>query len=242
MTTFLDDYFRSDADGVRVSPEQGSRFAKEIAGDFNPIHDADSSRFCVPGDLLFALVLRFYGISRWMRLRFEAMVGAEDQLLFPEAPEDAITVATGSGGTAVAVARAGEICHDPQLVEALIRRYAGFSGRNFPEFLLPLMRHHGVMFNPDRPLVIYDGMEFEFDLLDPAGLDVILDDAALEVKGRRAEERLSFRMVRGDEQIGSGTKSVVLAGLKPYDAERMEAFVEDYVTRRQRYEEAMAGR
>ena len=60
--TFLSDFFLLDSAGCyEVSAEQGSRFAKEVAGDFNPIHDHDSKRFCVPGDLLFAIALSDFG-------------------------------------------------------------------------------------------------------------------------------------------------------------------------------------
>ena len=43
---------------VSVTREQASRFAKSIADDCNPLHDIDAKRFCVPGDLLFSMVLK----------------------------------------------------------------------------------------------------------------------------------------------------------------------------------------
>ncbi|MCV6022657.1 DUF3581 domain-containing protein, partial [Escherichia coli] len=49
-------------------------FAKRVAGDYNPIHDEDNKRFCVPGDLLFAVLLSKEGISQKMRFRFSGMV------------------------------------------------------------------------------------------------------------------------------------------------------------------------
>ena len=61
------DRFHSVQDGhVVISALQASQFAKEIAGDFNPIHDPDARRFCVPGDLLFAIVLARFGLSENM--------------------------------------------------------------------------------------------------------------------------------------------------------------------------------
>jgi hypothetical protein len=74
--SFLRAFHNVQGRHVLISPDQGSRFAKDIAGDFNPIHDADSRRFCVPGDLLFALVLARYGVSACMHCRFVGMVGA----------------------------------------------------------------------------------------------------------------------------------------------------------------------
>jgi len=60
---FLQKYYSGDDEKIHFSRQQASRFAKEVAGDFNPIHDQEAKRFCVPGDLLFALVLSKYGLS-----------------------------------------------------------------------------------------------------------------------------------------------------------------------------------
>ena len=67
---------------IIISAEQGSSFAKAVSNDFNPIHDADSKRFCVPGDLLFALVLQRYGLSQEMSFNFSGMVSADTDLCF----------------------------------------------------------------------------------------------------------------------------------------------------------------
>ena len=73
---FLDSFYtRSGAHQYTVSAEQGSTFAKNIAGDFNPIHDAESKRFCVPGDLLFALALQEYGLHQRMDFQFLDLLG-----------------------------------------------------------------------------------------------------------------------------------------------------------------------
>ena len=53
----LSDYYAIDAAGLRISADQASNFAKAIAGDFNPLHDPDNRRFCIPGDLLFTVLL-----------------------------------------------------------------------------------------------------------------------------------------------------------------------------------------
>jgi len=83
---FLEQFHSSNNNIVSISAEQGSSFAKDISNDFNPIHDPDSKRFCVPGDLLFALVLGRYGISEKMSFNFAGMVSAETELLFPKLP------------------------------------------------------------------------------------------------------------------------------------------------------------
>ena len=59
---FLQNYYSEENKKIHFSRQQASRFAKEIAGDFNPIHDPEAKRFCVPGDLLFALVMIVFTI------------------------------------------------------------------------------------------------------------------------------------------------------------------------------------
>ena len=60
---FLDKYYSEVGTKVQFTRQQGSGFAKEIADDFNPLHDPDAKLFCVPGDLLFAIALAKYGLS-----------------------------------------------------------------------------------------------------------------------------------------------------------------------------------
>ncbi|MGM8892055.1 DUF3581 family protein, partial [Psychrobacter sp. 1Y1] len=72
---FLSSYFKKENQSVSITPQQASDFAKIVAQDFNPIHDVAAKRFCVPGDLLFALVLNEYGLSQKMTFNFAGMVG-----------------------------------------------------------------------------------------------------------------------------------------------------------------------
>lgn len=81
---FLDDFHTLTDGRIRISAQQASQFAKRIAGDYNPIHNPDARRFCVPGDLLFALVLARFGLSQRMSFRFLSMVGDGTPLCFSE--------------------------------------------------------------------------------------------------------------------------------------------------------------
>ena len=74
-TMFLTPYFSTEDNQFQFTREQASHFAKKVAADFNPIHDEDNKRFCVPGDLLFAVLLQKEGISQKMRFDFSGMVG-----------------------------------------------------------------------------------------------------------------------------------------------------------------------
>ena len=236
---FLDP-FHSVIDGsIRIAADQASRFAKDVAGDYNPIHDADSRRFCVPGDLLCALVLSRYGLSAHMTFTFRGMVGDRVPLRFPEANDaPAFDVTDESGRVYLHVERDGPCTTDLECIEAFTRRYVAFSGQNFPHVLRPLMARHGVMFNPDRPLVIYDSMEFRLDTVEITEPDLQLTDATLEVTGRRGDRGdvlLHFGVTDAGATIGGGAKNLVISGLRAYDEARLDAFIEDFTRRKAAY-------
>lgn len=224
---FLDPFHAAEDGRLRISAAQGSAFAKQIAGDFNPIHDATHPRFCVPGDLLFALVLAHCGLSRRMTFRFTGMVAADTALTVIERDAD-ILVETADGKPCLEVERSGQLTRDEALIESLVRRYVAFSGQNFPHILVPLMEQQGVMINPERPLVIYDRMAFELDRLDNPDVDVALESTELEVKGKRGEARLGFRLTAAGKPVGQGAKTLILSGLRAYEAAALRGLVERY--------------
>ena len=232
---FLDEFHTSADGAIRVTAQQASRFAKEIAGDYNPIHDPDAKRFCVPGDLLFALVLTTYGLSERMVFSFRGMVGEGVALQLPRNPGDAFDITDDTGKLYLHVERSGKITSDDAVIEAFIRRYVAFSGQNFPHFLQPLMATKNVMFNPDRPLVIYDSMDFELRRLNALEQEMVLSDAVLDVNGKRGDAQLSFTLTSGGEDIGIGSKKLVISGLREYDEARMQDVVEEFYRRKESY-------
>ena len=231
---FLDSFHADEAGAIRISAAQGSAFAKDVAGDFNPIHDADNPRFCVPGDLLFALVMAQNGVASRMELRFTGMVGADVPVAFI-ARDDGVTVIDAVGKSCLEVASSGPVSRDRSLVESLVRSYVAFSGQNFPHILVPLMETQAVMINPDRPLVIYERMSFELDRLDREQLDVTLVDSQLNVTGRRGEARLEFQLSANAEPVGRGAKTLLLSGLRAHNTAALQGLVERYEQRKAEY-------
>lgn len=242
--SFLEDFYRHRDGQLVVTPEQGSNFAKTLAGDFNPIHDADNRRFCVPGDLLFALVLDTYGASSNMHFRFTGMVGGNVPLVFPEAPGDAFAITDDNGKSVIEVERSGAVIDEPNVIESLIRSYVSFSGQNFPHVLVPLMEEHGVMVNPKRPLVMYERMGFRLPepLAASAGIPTPrLKDALMTVNGKRGEIRLDYELVIDQSVVADGSKHLVLSGLRPFDARDVEQLVADYESWKAAYFNQPAG-
>lgn len=229
----LESYYTQHDNIMCISAEQASDFAKQQCHDFNPLHDPDNKRFCVPGDLLFALALSEYGISESMSFTFTNMVGADMGIVFPEAAGEHIIITNEQGKSLLEIKKQGNTSHDPALIASLIKNYVVFSGQNFPTLLMPLMKKHNVMFNPARPLVMYNSMSFEFESLSLDNqLHVELSDSYFEVAPKRADNFLNFDIFDGQKVIGKGIKKLIVAGLKPYDHELISAFSLAYESRR----------
>ena len=228
---FLDNFYNQNQTDITISAEQGSNFAKSISNDFNPIHDPDSKRFCVPGDLLFALVLQRYGLSQDMSFSFAGMVGSDTGLLFPASPGAEFEIVDGRDKSYLQVSRSGDIVNNEQIIEQLVKNYVVFSGQNFPHLLVPLMAEHQVMINPQRPLVIYESMSLHFDTLDLTLPAVELAGTSLEVKGKRGDAEFQFRLVDEGKTVGTGVKKLILSGLREYQQAAIDDMVADYSAR-----------
>lgn len=231
----LSDYYAIDTVGLRISADQASNFAKAVAGDFNPLHDPDNRRFCVPGDLLFTALLQHYGINQHMHFRFSGMVGADVTLQLEEDPGDAYELRDAGGKTYLHVDRSGEVTRDSQLIERLARSYVAFSGQNFPDILVPLLQDQGVMINIERPMVIYESMEFKLERVDIPNVKLRLADSRMEVDGKRGDVRLAFEFLCGEMVVGTGCKRLLLSGLRPYEQDGMDRLVNAYRARRDNY-------
>lgn len=230
----LQDYYSSAGDRVSFSRQQASDFAKNVAGDFNPIHNPDAKRFCVPGDLLFAVALHRYGLSQKMRFTFNGMV-TDEAVIFPESGDARITLCDESGKEYLTLERDGQTTHDAALIDGLTRNYVAFSGQTFPHILVPLMEKNGVMINPERPLVIYESMVIDMDRLDASAPTLELANSRLDVDGKRGNATLEFNLISGGQVIGRGAKSMVLSGLREFDAAQIEALVNEYASWKREY-------
>lgn len=228
----LENFFSETSSKIHFSRKQASDFAKTIAGDFNPIHDEDAKRFCVPGDLLFALLLNKYGISQKMRFTFSGMVSDEVTLHFNNTANDKITIVDDNNKEYLSITRSGATTKDAALIHNLTCRYVEFSGQTFPHILVPLMAKHHVMINPERPLVIYESMVIDIDDLNIEQPQLELSDSTLEVDGKRGNVCLKFNLLSKGNIIGKGEKSMVLSGLREYDESKIQQLIEVYDARK----------
>lgn len=237
---FLDRFYHQNSTDLCISAEQGSRFAKEISNDFNPIHDADSKRFCVPGDLLFAIALQRYGLSQEMHFMFSGMVSADTALVFPEAPGDQFEIVDNRGKCYLQVERSSEAVFEQAMIEQLVRSYVLFSGQNFPYILVPLMAEQNVMINPARPLAIYQSMSLHLDRLDLAHPAVELAETKMLVEGKRGDVELQFRLMDGNATVGCGVKKIILSGLREYQQAAVDEMVADYKSWQVNFQSALS--
>lgn len=229
---FLTPYFSHDHNQFQFTRQQASHFAKKVASDFNPIHDEDSKRFCVPGDLLFAVLLSKEGISQKMRFDFSGMVNDGIALSIENKCDKESALVDANGKEYLHMSREGETSYNPEFIEHLVTSYVQFSGMNFPHIMVPLMEEQQMMINCQRPLVIYESMEVEFDRLDLTHPEVVFAGATFDVDGKRGLVTLNFDFKEEGEIVGKGNKRMVASGLKPYSQEAVDELVNRFNERK----------
>ena len=227
-------FFQNNNDVLSFTREQGCRFAKQVANDFNPIHDVDAKRFCVPGDLLFSVLLSQLGICRELNVQFAGMVTEQTQLRVVTECSRKSSLVDENGKACLNVEHSNDGLANPDLIDQLTAAYVAFSGESFPHILVPLMSEHQVMINPDRPMVMYTDMKIQFDTLSFSSLGLRRTKTTLEVTGKRGNVVLSFDIVDGDSVVGRGEKHMVLSGLRDYDQATIDQLVATYVERKER--------
>ena len=232
----IDQYYNLNDGKVSFTRQQGSDLAKQIADDFNPIHNVDSKRFCVPGDLLFSLVLARYGVTKHMRFSFNGMVTEDVELLAPEDGPEMIVV-DDNDKNYLSIEHTGDNSRDSELIDNLTRSYVTFSGHTFPHILVPLLKEQGVMINLGRPMVMYQSMLIDLERLDLTDIQLELDKekTVVEVNGKRGNICLAFFLKSGDTIIGRGEKHMIASGLQPYDQQGVDQIVSDYVSWKRDY-------
>lgn len=229
---FLQSFHSESGNQLSVSGEQGSQFAKQVCNDYNPIHDPESKRFCVPGDLLFALCLNNYGLSEKMSFNFSGLVPANKLLVFPISESNELVIKDEREKAYLTLVREGDNNADPKAIEHLVRSYVAFSGHSFPYILVPLMEQHQVMINNNRPLVMYQSMSLNLEQLELDKPEVKLINADMQVEGKRGNVTLNFAINDNGKAVGRGEKNLVLSGLREFDAQAMDQLIKEYEARK----------
>lgn len=237
-TMFLENFYSLQNGQIVITADQASRFAKDIAGDYNPIHNPDARRFVVPGDLLFSLVLDRFGLFQRMSFHFRALLGDQVPLTFAMT-EGTITVSDANGKVYLEVNCSGASTRDKAVVENISRCYVAASGTNFPHALKPLMAEKGVMFNPQRPMIIYESMTLDLDGLDITEPELEKKRAALEVSGKRGTATLEYTLRSGERALGNMAKTLVITGLREYDADAMDEIITQFYQLQAEYRNAV---
>lgn len=231
----LNQYFSETDNSFEFTRQQASDFAKKVAGDFNPIHDVISKRFCIPGDLLFAVLLSKTGISNKMHFNFAGMVSDSTSLHINHAEQGEYSLSDQNNKEYLHVSRSGDKNIDPEFIENVVKQYVQFSGMNFPHIMVPLMEEKQLMINCQRPLVIYESMDIEFTRLDIVKPSVEFTGATMDIEGKRGLVKLNFKFTENGEEVGHGTKRMIATGLKTYDQEAIDDLVERFTALKTAY-------
>ncbi len=231
----IENYYQLDGTKLSFTREQASKFAKSVAGDFNSLHNIDSKRFCVPGDLLFSVIIHHYGLRQTMGFSFSGMVNDDVTLILPTVKSREISIYDQNDKKYLDISTSGDLSKDPELINSLTRNYVEFSGHTFPHVLVPIMKENNVMINPDRPLVIYDHMRIALDTLDIDSISLSLSGSEFRLYGKRGDVALNYDLSCNGEKIGKGQKKMVLSGLREFEQEKMDALVASYLDGKETY-------
>lgn len=237
---FLENYYtittsNNTDDKISFSRQQASEFAKQIADDFNPLHNAQAKRFCVPGDLLFSLVLDRAGLHQEMSFTFANMVTDGIALTFPSDINASASIVDDKQKEYLNVTVSGDHTKDAETIETLTRAYVEFSGHTFPHILVELMKENGVMINPARPMVMYESMSIHLDHINFQTVELQLSSTTLDINGKRGQACLAFNLVSQGKVVGNGKKFMLLSGLRDYCQNDINAIIELYNSSKAEY-------
>jgi len=238
-TMFIENYCSIGNEKISFTRQQGSDFAKQVADDFNPLHNVEAKRFCVPGDLLFSVIIAKAGLHKDMSFNFSGMVNDGITLTFPTKIADSFDVIDDKGKTYLTVEASDEKTHCPALINALTKAYVDFSGHTFPDILVKLMAENNVMINPSRPMVMYQCMKIKLERLDITTLSLKLAQTSLSIDGKRGDAWLEFDLISEGEVVGHGKKHMLLSGLREYCPDNIDALIAQYKESKTKYNTAI---
>lgn len=225
---FLENYCSISDDQISFTRQQASDFAKQVADDFNPLHDINAKRFCVPGDLLFSLVLERAGLHQEMSFTFSGMVTDGIPLNFPNDISSSASIIDNKQKEYLNMTVSGDCTKDSNAIEALTRAYVEFSGHTFPHILVELMKENSVMINPTRPMIMYESMSIHLDSVEFHDVTLQLSSTTLDIDGKRGNACLSFDLISQGNVIGHGKKFMLLSGLRDYCQDTIDNIVTQY--------------
>ena len=225
---FIEQYCPIDNEQISFTRQQGSDFAKKVADDFNPLHNIEAKRFCVPGDLLFSVIIAKSGLHKEMSFHFSGMVSDGIALTFPNEVINDFDIVDSKNKTYLTVEASGEKTHCSSLINDLTKAYVNFSGHTFPDILVKLMTENNVMINPARPMVMYQCMKISLERLDITTLTLKLAKTSLAIEGKRGDAWLEFDLISEGEIVGHGKKHMLLSGLREYCQDNVDGMVEQY--------------
>jgi hypothetical protein len=232
---FLESYCNHATGKINFTRQQASDFAKKIADDFNPLHDVNAKRFCVPGDLLFSLTLEKSGLSQEMKFTFSGMVNDGIDLIFPEDIESHAAIIDENNKEYLTIDVSGENTKNSTTISSLTKAYVEFSGQTFPHILVALMAENKVMINPTRPMVMYESMSIHLDTLEFNDVKLVLATSTLSIDGKRGVADLIFNLMSDGKKIGHGKKHMLLSGLRPYEQSVIDSIVNEYNNKKAKF-------
>src|SRR5690606_26932305 len=90
------------------------------------------------------------------------------------------------------------------------------------------MESHGVMFNPDRPMVMHDSLSLTLSHLNDAEAVPEPNKASLDIAGKRGNVSLDYHLMSAGKVVGAVSKKLLLGSLREYCPDTMAGIVEEF--------------
>ena len=162
-----------------------------------------------------------------MAFSFDGMIGKGIELHFPDNIGDSFTLVDVNEKPYLSLEKSGDVTHNANQIEQFVRAYVAFSGHNFVDIIVPLMRENKVMVNPARPLIIYENMSFDLTTLNFNQVRLELSSSELLIDGKRGNVALKFNLFdEHDQLIGQGHKSLILSSLREFNEEGIQEMLD----------------
>lgn len=216
-------------DVFRFIPTACSAYARNVAKDFNPIHSHLAKKYCVPGDLIFALITEMHGAHNYMRVDFLNRVGAECKLFF-DTKRIALALLDVDKKLYAELATAGDKSVCPKRLKTVSNVVVSCTSGYFPYKLIDNLREENVMLSIRRSMVMLKSIEVELrNIHSASSLVAKYQSSGLELSGKRGEVKVYFQLFDDDGiSVGFVTKTVLIIGIEKFNDKASKQYLDDY--------------
>lgn len=204
-------------------------YARNVVKDFNPIHNHLAKNYCVPGDLIFALMVERGGVHGSMRMDFLNRVGKDSEYIFVSGKAGMALLDRGNKVQAQLIG-SGDASVCVKCISAVSDAVLSCTSSYFPYKMMRSLRAENLMLSGCRSLVILKSIEVNVsDLHFASDLTAVFCSSSLRHSGRRGTIDAHFQLVGGNGQVlGQVIKTALIIGIERFNGKRSAQYLENY--------------